>query len=904
MAELQFDKYKPNLKDILRYYGKDPDRNPMFCINPEHENTDTPAMLIYDTHYECKSCGVKGDIYDAIELISGITDRVEQYRKVEEILGKASFKKGERSRGAVGKFIPDKTALKKIAEYVKKQGEIQEKKIIEYLKKRRCTPEMIRYISPGLGWWPGHKEAEKDLSKDVLWNAGIPGMNPKTKKYSWGPAGVVVKLATGFKLLYYDEKGKSQKIGTKTCEIFPAFMPSELKKSNALYLTEGEMSALAMKSAGYKDVCPTGGVNGIKTSDRKKIEPLLSYDEIYIVYDGDTAGKKSIHGVKDNLRAAGVDGDIYIVRLPPGTDPDDLIKEGKKEILDSAIEKSREKLGEIKKAIERKEEKSITHDPKNDPFYFAGYDEKNYYVVPKNQSIPIAVGRSDGAIRGMLFDFAPYEYWSERFWKEKGDDIVFDMNAAVEWFRQRGQKSGLYDQNDVLGVGPHIDEGKIIFNLGDGLYLFEEKKRIEYTEYTGKKFYMRSTDSFDLSGKPWNLQECLRLYAEIKKYGFLHNIDFMLVAGWIVLAPFASILDRRPHIAITGQKGSGKTTFIDNIVNPAIGDFAISVEGLTSEAGARQRIGKDCRPVIVDEFEANNQEKKKRVEGILSLARSAFGGTAETIKGQQNQKALVFRTKVMFMFLAVKIDLLNDANRSRIPVLELRNLNAKLETNFDFAGLRKRTFENLDRILELTKQTREYMKNFKYDNRTLDTYSTLLAGFWFLVSEADFLKDEYDKKNEAVENAIVYIEQKITEEEKDEVMILNYIFDHRVRLGPESEMTIYELIVENKIDPDGYEKIYDGILARYGIRRDPEMTIEGKTYNALAIAGHHLDLEKILKDTEFFDYKDILKRHPAAIFDEQKSIRMGKSKKQRCIVLDWEIITEYHVFDEEKEIPF
>jgi len=82
------------------------------------------------------------------------------------------------------------------------------------------------------------------------------------------------------------------------------------------------------------------------------------------------------------------------------------------------------------------------------------------------------------------------------------------------------------------------------------------------------------------------------------------------------------------------------------------------------------------------------------------------------------------------------------------------------------------------------------------------------------------------------------------------------------------------------------------------------MMIEGKEYNALAIAGHHLDLQKILKDTEYFDYKDMLKRHPAAIFDELKPIRMVGNKRQRCIVLDWEKIMEYHAFDDSGEIPF
>lgn len=895
MSNLQFDKYKPYLRQIIEHFNYRSDINPAQCINPEHENSNTPAMLLYDEHFNCQSCGVKGDIYDAVGLLSGIHEKVEQYKKVEEILGKSDFT--EYKKKSKNEFTPNETALKKILEYIILQRKSHEKEVLEYLKNRNSTEDMIKTMSKYLGYWPGYSQAEKDLGKDILWKSGIPGKNPTTGLYSWGPSGPVVKLGLGFKLFFYDGN-ESKKIGSKKCKIFPAFIKGD---SDKLYLTEGEMSALAMISAGFEDVSPTGGVKGLS---KNNMESLLPYSKIYIVFDGDTAGRKSVHELKNSMREFGVDADIYIVRLPKGKDPDDLIKAGKLNIITDAIMKAEKASDEIKQAVGNAESKQ--KDNYNTPFYFAGYDEKNYYVVPRNQSIPISIGRADGSIKGMMFDIAPSEFWYERFIKEtKEGKMVFDMNSAIKWFREKGQKTNLYDHNRALGIGPHMDDNKIIFNTGDGLYLFDEKKKINYSEYEGSKFYVRSTDNYILEGEAWDLVECRRLYKEIRKYGFNHTVDFMLIAGWVVLAPFASILKRRPHLAIIGQKGSGKTTLIENIVQPAVGEIGLYVEGETTEAGIRQYIGRDCKPTIIDEFEANTMEKRKRVEGVLSLARSSFGGEARTIKGTQNQKALVFNTKVMFMFLAIKIDLLNDANRSRIPILSSKNLNNKLDDNFDFTGLRRRTFENLDKILELTNITRKYMEKYDYDNRTLDTYSTLLAGFWFLVSDSDFLKDPSEKLNDSMLEVMKNISHKDDNSDSDEIMILNYIFNHRIRIAPDKELTIFEML--NITDVDGESFTYRDQLSRWGIRRDIEMTIEGESYNALAIVGHHADIQTILRDTEYYDYKDMLGRHPAHIFEETKPIYIvAQKQKQRCIILDWDKIKEHHFIIEkdETELPF
>jgi hypothetical protein len=72
---LDFYKYKPRLKDYLRQKGVDVSINPTHCFNQQaHSHGDAnPSLQIWDDGFKCHGCGIEGDIYDAVELLEGIT---------------------------------------------------------------------------------------------------------------------------------------------------------------------------------------------------------------------------------------------------------------------------------------------------------------------------------------------------------------------------------------------------------------------------------------------------------------------------------------------------------------------------------------------------------------------------------------------------------------------------------------------------------------------------------------------------------------------------------------------------------------------------------------------------------------------------------------------------------------
>lgn len=880
MSKIDFSEYKKCLKQLLNNLGYKVDKNLINCLSSSH-NDKNPSMKISDESFNCFSCGVHGDVYDMIELLRGITDKAEQYREVQSILGDSWKNQPIKQKK---EFQVSLVAEKELTKYFKENVIKNKDNIKSYLKQRKCTDEMIDKTWCYFSYWPGHFEASKIIDKKTLFDAGIPGINPKTNKSSWSNPGVVLKIGQGFKLFFYDEKGKSKKIGTKKCKTFPQKMPD----SHKIFLVEGEIERCSMKYIGYTETIAVGGVNAISDEN---IKSLLQYDEIYIIFDGDQSGRTKREKLKERLREKEYTGEIYIVRLPTGKDPDDLIKSKKDLILTNAILKAKTKTQGAKNQNEELDNESQEKiNKKKPPFCFLGFDENNnYWIMQKNKSIPIKTAAGDKQIKNIMNDIAPPDFWRDNF---------ENTEKALIWFRQKQLEAGMYDPGKINGIGAYYDdEKKIVVNCGDGI--FHKNKKMKYENFGGKGHYKQGTTRFKINGDAWNKSEGLKLYDEIGNYGFSNMVDYMLLTGWITLAPFASLLHRRPHLGIMGSRGCGKTTLIDNIIRPALGETGIFIEGKTTEPGIRQKIGRDCRPTVLDEFEAHNQEEETRNKNILALARSAYGGEGEIIKGTTNGTAMTFKTRMMFCFCGVNINFDNDADRSRIALLNMNKSQKKIGKSFDFSGLRRRTLENFERVQRNIELAKKYInENLELDARGADTFGTLLGGFWSTISDCLFLQDSTKEINEVIIKAISELNNEKEDFSTDEQLIFDEILSTKIKIGHVEEKTIAELLTKNEEKIDSTKPEADDILKRIGIRKDENMQIEGNMYNAMAISINNKYLKDMLKNSPHRIYKNILLRHEGKLFSRAMSIRMSSNKKERCIVFDWDEIKKIYFEDD------
>jgi len=385
---MDFDQYKHRLKEYLGLKGVDISKSPTHCFNSNaHRHGDaTPSCQLWDDAFKCHGCGIQGDIYDAVEILEGITGKKDQYLFVERLFNGSPappIPAGAEQGKAAEDFQPDAGAMRTFEEWLRKNASVKDK-IREFLCERAAAsvpgasaypPDVEAFMLANLYYWPGLAEARKYLGDAVLRKCGIPLINPTTGHSTWASTGVVMKLGVGYKLHYYQSSGcnackkisacpKAKKDGfCKTCEkrtskggkTFP--MPGALDPASPVVLVEGEMNALSCAGAGLQNVFAIGGTNGLTMPKVK--QHLLGAPEIILFFDADTAGRKAsglepLDGTdkrKTNIpqiiRRAGYEGTIKTAELPlPSVtgykDQDGLILAGKREVIYEALAGARE----------------------------------------------------------------------------------------------------------------------------------------------------------------------------------------------------------------------------------------------------------------------------------------------------------------------------------------------------------------------------------------------------------------------------------------------------------------------------------------------------------------------------------------------------------------------------------
>lgn len=908
------DKFKQSLIPYLQAKGIDVSRNPIFCFNPDHSNSNSEAMSVYEDRFKCfGSCGISGDVYDACRILTGLADFNEQFLEVERtILG---FNESGIKQIKKPKALIEKVHVKAVEKLLISHG--GRKKYVEsFLAERGYNPQLIEKIKKNYGYWPGRDEALKTFNELTLQKAGIP-------EKSWYHSGVVIKLASGFKLMWYGKDNENKYGCQKRNSISSKTFPSPYSKddlSGDVIITEAETSAVSMRGSGFSNIYSSGSVQAITKYNAEAFE---NCDSVTLAFDGDQAGryfsgliseitdkktgkKTTPKTTVQKIFAAGFTGKVFAANMPDDKDPDDLIREDKieelKEILKNKTEMFSEEAADKpkkKNVPKKKKKKKETETEDDSPFRFLGFDDRYYYILPKNQQIPLSIGRGDSSIKNYLFEIAEKSWWIKNFNREEDRDgvtkIIFQRDNALSWFRNESYKVGIYDDSKIKGVGVHKDNEEIILNTGTQLKTVSEKT-ITFDKWDGENVYIKSKRVLNISGTPWTLEEGRYLWEQINTFSFEKKLDSLCVLGFMTISPFSGVLFRRPSLWITAAPRTGKSHLMEELITPAIGgeNYSLVTEGLSSEAYIRQNLKKDAIPVIIDEFEAQNKKENMLIKSVIKLVRSSFGGKSSG-KGSTSHDPIEFRLHSMFCFGSVNVTIDNDADKSRIHICRLLPSKGICKPPKDFQGMRVRTFKNMGKILSDIDICKDIITNtLKLPNRVADTYSPFLCGAWNVISDDVFLQD---KSNNIIRYFSEAMEELLCKEsEADEDKIIHRILEERIKIDTQNELTIAEMLTKTMEDiadntdmnfnnirsSSNYKNIiHDEGIQRYGIRRYKDKD----NREVIAFSRDSSELSRILSNTPFSDYKEILQRNDLVI-EKSRNVRIA-GMAGRCIVLDW-----------------
>ena len=357
---IDFSIYKNRLIDYLHLKGIECEAGRyIHCINPAHQERTASCLINDNTNFFCFGCEAHGDIYDAVSFLEGIDNKKEQYNYLTELFGgTVSAVQVERPEPTQNKKkrVLDPAALERVKKYMSGQPKIKEIvkdffKQREKLKGGTYPDEVIEKLYSSFLYWPGLDIARHDLSNDTMFKAGIPySKSPLTGNYTWGPSGVVIPLAQGFKLHYNTSKktGKTDSFGAHTFPMKP------INVTKPVVLVEGELDAILSEAVGIQNVFSTGGIKCL-TEEMIKTH-LLAAKEIVFLYDNDKEGLaavgatpnlskktgKQLSTIPDKLRKYGYTGKIKIAVLEKFKDSDECVRYGHPDLIQKAIQNAKE----------------------------------------------------------------------------------------------------------------------------------------------------------------------------------------------------------------------------------------------------------------------------------------------------------------------------------------------------------------------------------------------------------------------------------------------------------------------------------------------------------------------------------------------------------------------------------
>lgn len=511
-----------------------------------------------------------------------------------------------------------------------------------------------------------------------------------------------------------------------------------------------------------------------------------------------------------------------------------------------------------------------------------GHDRGDYIFLPKAGGQIVKVSATALGRIQTLYRLAPRSFWENHYGADgKTSDSEISSYASAHLI-EACHRVGVFQADKVRGVGAWIDGGRVVVNCGN--VIVSDGVKVHPSDYKGRYLYEAGAAVIDLDCAPLTNKEAARLRDVCRLVRWKRPQYADLLAGWLVISAVGSALKWRPHIVITGPKGSGKSTIMDDIIKASLGDIAINGDGGTTEAGVRKVLGVSGRPFIMDEAESESKRTQSEMANIFFLARRASSG-GKVINAYSD-----FCVRSCFCFAAINPRIEQGADKDRITTLELVvDKSDEREANYSrllmainecmitgFAQrLMARTVNNMDALFHNIGIFGTVAAEILGDKRSGDQVGPMIAGAYSLVSTnkvtIDFARDWMAKQDwdwHSADNDLTDAEKLVTH-----IMTLRVRYDHD---GRSYESSIGDMVSHCSIKGGvGYDAADKG-LRGYGIR-----VIDGR----IVIANNSPQLKRMLDDTPWAVWRGTLSNYPGADNYGNKPVYFGSGFECKVVSL-------------------
>lgn len=537
-------------------------------------------------------------------------------------------------------------------------------------------------------------------------------------------------------------------------------------------------------------------------------------------------------------------------------------------------------------------------DPSN-VFRFLGYTDTAHYFMLVKDRIIVSISRG-GFTSSRVLQLAPLSWWEMAGMVTNQGAIK--LTFAQDYLQEESSRTGRFDDSKIRGTGVWRDGDEFILNTGEKL-VFADGRECRYEEFKTRYFYVSSAVSFGPLGSEESTDEDGRsLHKLFEAHSWSGEMDHTIALGWALLAPMAGALNWRPHLWITGRFGSGKSHFIENLLNPTVGSFRHSGSAGDTESGIRRSIQNDPRPVILDEMKVKSQKDDDKIKAILSLARDASSNASatRTMAGRDGGTEQ-FTIRSPFCFGSDQPPAMDGAIESRIIKVEAHSPpksgqvafqeRRKQETKKYIKAIknperyRLRIFRRLPKIMDDLEWLRDELLEILGSQRAADNYAPIFAFAWHIENSFSMRGSAIGKQFLQRLNKYFNAAQP-TETETDEDALIYTILSHRLKVSYDNVMTVAECLTS--LQQDAKDE-----LSRIGIKRNG---------SELYIATKSDAINDMLRGTSFAgNYNAQLIRHELCTNQSGpgKLIRF-KIGQKRARVFDYGRFVEQYLGDGEE----
>lgn len=501
-----------------------------------------------------------------------------------------------------------------------------------------------------------------------------------------------------------------------------------------------------------------------------------------------------------------------------------------------------------------------------------GYTSGNGYVFMNQEKKMLSILQPQSLLaEGNLLDLAPASFFAPFFprFDKKGEVVGINVLHAADSLMQACRRAGPFFSEKVRGSGIWREGRKIIMNWSGEV---PKSKDFTYIRFMSVPDFNPSAQLVASDVLEW-----------LQMFNWEHQGYALLALGWAACAPVCGALEWRPHIFINGPKNCGKSTIIEGFTS-LLAPMVIVLDGGSSEAGIRQTVGADSRPVILDEFESDRDVH--RMNSVIKMIRSASSAKGAIAKGTPEGKAMQFQLHSTFCLGAINPRRGTAADSSRIINLCLSSHDSDIST-------RDKILEALEALqstrgawpflmLSLVDTLITNIEVFNramppMDSRHATNMATLLAGAFTVLNSKEASKSEAETVISEVFDLIQLLAQ--AHEDNDAIDCLNHLLCFNT-----GDVTIGALINDAR---------GSGNLQMSGV--SPGLEIHGLRVKSegVLIANKHPGLDQIFKNSIWATgaWVSALRRLPGAKYDDIR-VRFSGGVQQRCTLIPYALLED------------